>query len=514
MTAQRTLAGTPDTEVWMVTRGAQPVRTAVDPTQAPMWGLGRVLAVEHPERWGGIVDLHPMAAEAAAEASALVTAIRSAGNEDQIALRDGQRFVPRLVRRPPVPPPPPMPWRSDRAYLVTGGLGGLGLQLARWMAAGGAGTIVLTGREGLAPRSEWDAIDPASRAGGQVAAIRSAENLGADVVVVATDVADLSAMAALFDRFGADLPPLAGVIHAAAALGPAPTATMTAADIDSMFRSKVTGTQVLHQLTLDEPLDFFVMFSSTTALWGSRELGHYAAANQFLDAMAYHRHSLGLPALTVDWGAWDEMRVATALERTAVAAAGLQPMPTDAALAVLAGLLAQPDIAEVAVAAVDWAVLKPVYEARRPRPFLSAVAELGRPTQVARRDASPVLALRLDDLTGEARRDLVVDHVREEVARALGIGDPRTVDVDLGVFEMGMDSVMAVELTNRLRSSTGLALESSVVFEQRSVGALARYLVEQLDRVAAVKARIAAMSPEDVARALAARRAEAAQGPR
>ena len=476
MTAQRTLAGTDDAEVWMVTRGAQPASPAVDPDQAPIWGLARVLAVEQPERWGGIIDLDPDVAPPVVEAVVLVDAIRAAGDEDQLAVRDGQRLVPRLVRRPAGAPSRPVSWRRDGAYLVTGGLGGLGLQLARWMAAGGAGTVVLTGRSGLPPRAEWDRIDPASRRGGQVAAIRAAEELGADVVVVAADVADPVAMTALVDRFGADLPPLAGVVHVAAALGTAPVTAMTPADIDAMFSAKVTGTRVLHELTADLPLDFFVMFSSTSALWGSRELGHYAAANQYLDAMAHRRHALGLTALTIDWGTWDEMRVATADERSAVAAGGLHPMPTDDALAMLGTLLGQPDTAQVAVAAVDWAVLKPVYEARRRRPFLSAVESV-RPSPVARRDAPPALALRLAGVGGEARRELVVDHLCEEVARALGIADARTVDVDLGLFEMGMDSLMSVELKNRLEIAVGAPLPSTLTFNYPTIVALAGFIV-------------------------------------
>ena len=474
--AQAVIEGDRDADVWIVTRGAQPVDSdAVDPAQASLWGFGRVLAVEHPEHWGGLVDLAP-GSSAGADAAALVDAIRAAGSEDQLALRNDQRLVPRLVRRMPLAASP-VSWRNDRTYLVTGGLGGLGLQLTEWMATCGAGVIVLTGRNALPPRAEWDDVPAGSRMERQVAAIRAAEALGATVDVVVADVADRAAMTALFQRFGADLPPLAGVIHAAAALGNATISAMTADDIERMFAPKVAGTLLLHELTLDLPLDWLVMFSSTSALWGSRELGHYAAANQFLDAMAHHRHSLGLPALTVDWGTWDEMRVASADDRAEVAQSGMLPMRSEDALGALGDLLARADIAQVAVAAVDWAMLKPVYEARRSRPFLADVAPGRGSARRARTDAPAELAQRLAGVAGESRRELVIEFLRAEVARALGIVDPWSVDVEQGLFEMGMDSLMSVELKSRIEIAVGANLPSTLTFNYPSILALAGYVV-------------------------------------
>jgi myxalamid-type polyketide synthase MxaE and MxaD len=478
--AQAVVRGDRDGDLWVVTRGAQRVSDeSVDPVEAPLWGFGRVVAVEHPEHWGGLIDL-PLHADAAAAAE-LVEIVRSPGLDDQFAVRDGLRMVPRLVRRQAVASAA-AELRSSGAYLVTGGLGGLGLQLTRWLAAGGAGTIVLTGRNGMPPRSEWGTAQPGSRVAQQIDAIRTAEASGASVEVVVADVAEAATMTALFRRFGDDLPPLAGVVHAAAALGNASTATMTAHDVETMFRPKVAGALLLHELTSELALDFFVMFSSTSALWGSRELGHYAAANQFLDAMAHYRHSLGLPALTVDWGTWDEMRVASADDRAEVAHAGMNQMPSLDALAVLGDLLAHPELAQVVVASVDWSVLKPVYEARRPRPFLSMVAPpsgAARPGRTAH-DAPPELAMRLAELEGESRRELVVDFLREEVARALGIAETLAVDVEQGLFEMGMDSLMSVELKTRIEIGVGANLPSTLTFNYPNIVALAGYVVTEV----------------------------------
>jgi NAD(P)-dependent dehydrogenase (short-subunit alcohol dehydrogenase family)/acyl carrier protein len=460
----------------------------VDPAQAPLWGLGRVAAVELPEHWGGLVDLAPTAGDddagvEPATAGDLVAAIRSAGPEDQLAVRDGRVFVPRLTRRARTPAAA-FACRRDATYLVTGGLGGLGLKIAPWLAAAGAGTIVLTGRHGLPDRARWDELDPTSRAGRQVAAVRASEALGATVVVVAADVADVRAMTDLIGRCGADLPPLAGVVHAAAALGTAGLAAMSAADVERMLRPKVAGTLLLHELTRSLPLDHFVLFSSTTALWGSRDLGHYAAANVFLDAMAHHRRSLGLAALSVDWGTWDEMRVASADDRDEVASSGLHPMPSDDALELLGELLGDPEVTQVAAAVVDWDVLKAVYEARRPRPFLAAVASAasGGRTRRSRRgeDGPPVLAVRLQGVAGDDRRGVVVEFLREEVARALGIAEPWSVDEEQGLFDMGMDSLMSVELKGRIEVAVGTNLPSTLTFNYPSIAALAGYVATEV----------------------------------
>jgi acyl transferase domain-containing protein/acyl carrier protein len=461
--------------LWIVTRGAQPAG-GVTPAPAPasQWGLGRVIALEHPELWGGLLDLAP-GSPSTVDAIEIMNEIIESDGEDQIAVRESGRFVARLARssRPAVSP---LPWRHDASYLITGGLGGLGLKLAHWMAERGARSVVLLGRNGLPPRERWDALAPASREAAQIAAVRAIEASGAVVEVVAADVADPVAMRALFDRFGADLPPLRGVIHAAAALSNWTIADMPADALRAMLHPKVDGTRILHELTRELTLDFFVLFSSTAALWGSRELGHYAAANHFLDAFACARQALGLPALSINWGTWDEMRVASAEDRQNVASTGLHPMSSDRALDVLGDLLSDPDTPQIVVASVDWNLLKSLYEARRSRPFLALVASR-QPARAARRaDAPPELTHRLASAPPQQHRALVVDFLRDEVARSLGIQPSTAVDVEQGLFEMGMDSLMAVELKTRIEEAVGTNLPSTLTFNYPNIEALTDYL--------------------------------------
>jgi acyl transferase domain-containing protein/acyl carrier protein len=482
-------------QVFFVTRGAQRVDAGDAPpvvAQSPMWGLGRVVALEHPELWGGLLDLS-VGGTLSDDAAALATELggADADDEDQVALRSAGRLVPRLVR--------PIQTRVAAAriatsgtHLITGGLGGLGLEVARWLANQGARHVTLLGRH--APSADR-----------QVQVIRDIEELGCQVVVVTADVADETAMLALFDRFGADLPQLRGVIHAAAALGEAALTELSAEHLETTLRPKVRGAWLLHELTRALPLDYFVLFSSTTALWGSAGLGHYAAANTFLDALAQLRHALGLPALSINWGTWERMRVATESERERIAKFGLEPMPTQQALDALGSLMGDPPRPQVAVAAVDWTVLKAVYESRRRRPLLAGVGQPASPPMTAWSQpprpsaAAPELRQLLDGAPSAERDGVVLHYVHRQVARVLGVDAERALDPAQGLFSMGLDSLMSVELKGRLETGVGEPLSSTLTFNYPTIGELARYLIEEVLPAAAEpsKAQPTGHEPED-----------------
>jgi acyl transferase domain-containing protein/acyl carrier protein len=474
---------TETSKLWIVTRGAQPVTTPVTaPAQASLWGLGRVMALEHAEHWGGLIDL-ATDGDAQTEATQLLQLIRNAGDEDQLALRGGTAYIARLDRSEPRPAQLPT-FRHAASYLITGGLGGLGLKLAHWMAEHGAGTLVLMGRKGMPPRTEWSTLPTDSRAAAQAQAIGAIESLGTRVHVVAADVADETAMATLFERFGTELPALHGIIHAAADLNAATIAEMHVDALRSMLRPKLAGTWLLHQLSRDVPLDFFVLFSSTTALWGSARLGHYAAANHFLDAFAHYRRSQGLPALSINWGTWDEMRVASADEQQAVSGFGLRPMPSDQALLVLGSLIDNAASAQHAVAAVDWNTLKPAYEARRVRPFLAEMATVTEayplPDPTTPPPAEHELRRIVDEAAPEEHHERIVEYLTRLVARVLGMPANYPVDIETGLFEMGMDSLMSVELKSRIEAAVGMDLPTTLTFNYPTVTALADFLHKKL----------------------------------
>jgi SAM-dependent methyltransferase/acyl carrier protein/NAD(P)-dependent dehydrogenase (short-subunit alcohol dehydrogenase family) len=452
--------------LWVVTRGAQSVSArALHFEHAALWGWGRVAALEQPERFGGLIDLDPNALNF--DVPHLRTLIGSDRAEDQIALRDGETRVPRLVRAS-IAPARAFQWCRDRAYVVTGWMGGLGLLLVQWLVGRGVRHLVLIGRR-----------DP--EAGG--ASCEEARDLlqhirtqGVTATLAVGDVADAECMGQLFSRFGRDLPAIAGVFHVAAHLDARPIAALDSLAVREMMRPKASGAWVLHQLTKDLPLDCFVLFSSTTALWGAQGLAHYAAANQFLDALAQRRHAAGLPALSVNWGTWAAMRLASDEARELYASAGLERMSAPGALAMLDAALAI-DAPQATIAAVNWDLLKPVYEARRARPFFSEVGVLpDRRTKQATREAKLDEAWTFEDVPEAERKEILGERVRSEVAAVLGLGNAADVDPTRGLFDLGMDSLMAVELRARLQKRAGCALPSTLTFNYPNAAALTQFL--------------------------------------
>jgi acyl carrier protein/NADP-dependent 3-hydroxy acid dehydrogenase YdfG len=414
-------------------------------------------------------------------ATRLLAEICQPDGEDQLAWRGEQRHVARLVRTGPLTPQPGR-FRGDGTYLITGGLGGLGLKVASWLAQQGARHLVLTGRRGLPQRAKWATLSEASEAFHQVAAIEAIEALGATVSVEAADVSDMARMSALLAHIDQSARPLRGIVHAALAVSSWTLQEMPLDGLLAMLQPKVIGTWVLHQLTRGRELDFFVLFSSTTALWGSAELAHYAAANLFLDGFAHYRRALGLPALSINWGTWDIMRMASAEERGRIAQFGLRVMPSEQALAVLGDLLGSTDMAQVTIAAVDWNVLKPLYEAKRQRPFLQCITTRARSNGTPPTTLQPQLLHQLKRAAPGESRNLLVAHIRSEVAQVLGMDPDRPIDVHRGLFELGMDSLMSIELKGRLEASVGQSLPSTLVFNYPTVNALAAYLATNVLR--------------------------------
>jgi acyl transferase domain-containing protein/acyl carrier protein len=468
--AQALAAASLATPLWIVTRGAQSLpgigdNTPISPVQAAAWGLGRVLALEHPELWGGLIDLGGEAPDEAAETLLHALAIRD--DEDQVAVRQGDRYVARISRLSHVPDGA-APIHSDASYLVTGGLGRLGLKVARWLAEQGARHLTLLGRRGLSTDADPEFANRAQ-------AVRDIEALGVRVRVVAADVADVTAMQDLMGTFGGDRPPLRGVVHTAAALGSGSLEEMTPATLAAMLRPKADGAWVLDRVTRDLELDFFLLFSSTTGLLGSRELGHYAAANTFLDALAWQRRAAGRPAVSVNWGVWDAMRLDSAEGQRLVSASGLRPMSSERALAAFGRLLAS-DRPQTVVAAVDWDALIPVFEARRRRPFFD---RLRIQHDTSRKSAMPARASVIDRVRSAKardRRDVLVEYIRGEAARVLG-HDAAQLDVRQGLFDMGLDSLMSVELKSRLEKGLGHKLPTTLTFNYPTVEAIASFVL-------------------------------------
>jgi acyl transferase domain-containing protein len=455
----------PDSRLWVVTRGAQPAGPAfpVNVAASAVWGLGRVGALESPESWGGLVDLDPSPGEG--DARSLFSTLTRPDADDQVAFRGGERYVPRLTAA--TFPTDGLWLAGDASYLVTGGLGQLGLQVAEGLVKRGARHLVLLGRGGLA-RATASAV----------AALGRLEAAGATLHVCAADVADVADMARVFTGFGKDYPELRGVVHAAGTLSVAPLAELGSEALAAVLRPKVAGSWLLHEHTRGKRLDFFVLFSSAAAVWGSMGLGHYAAANHFLDGLAHHRRALGLPALSVNWGLWSEGGITSAESEQFFRSVGLVGMSTARGLDALAGLVSDGAV-QATVAAVDWAVFKGVYEAFRPRPLLEQVGADPEATHAASAESFQVAEALLALEPGRRRRAYLETHLRERVARVLKL-PPARVDAHKPFKALGLDSLMALELRNRLEADLGLRLQATMVWNHPTVTALTTHLASRL----------------------------------
>jgi acyl transferase domain-containing protein/acyl carrier protein len=445
--------------LWWLTEGAQWVGTgshALAVAQAGVWGLGRNVAAELNELWGGVLDLDP---EGRPDQVLRVLDV-AGGEEDQLALRGDSALAARLERHRPARAAQRLPLREDATYVISGGLGGIGWRLARAWVEQGARSLVLLGRSA-----------PSEAVRAELAAY---EAKGVRVRTVAVDVSDLEALSRAWRDLEATLPPVAGVAHAAGVLSDAALVQQSAEHLRATFAPKVLGALNLHRLTEGRPLDFFVLFSSLAAVLGSPGQANYAAANACLDALAHERRRLGLPAVSLDWGPWGEVGMAVAHQR-ALSARGFTALPPDTAIDALGGLL-QSDRARLVVAAADWGTVGARLPARG-RSLLAAWAPRESP---ASKEEAGQFARKLLAAPARQRRDLLQTHLTSEVRRVLGL--PRNARVDPGqsFFEMGFDSLMAVELRTSLQQALGRSLPASLAFEYPNLDALTTAMLAEV----------------------------------
>ncbi|WP_301124859.1 type I polyketide synthase [Streptomyces cacaoi] len=508
--------------LWCVTRGAVSVgRTdrLADPGQAGVWGIGRVAALEHPGRWGGLIDL-PDTVDART-AQRFAAALTGTGGEDQIAVRASTAYGRRLV--PAAPGDRDGGWAPRGTVLITGGTGGRGSRLARWLAGAGARRLVLAGRRG-------------PDAPGAAALADELRASGVEVTLVACDANDREQLAAAL----ADLPeeaPLTAVVHAAGVVDDGVLDELTPERLGAVYRAKAAAALNLHELTRGHDLDAFVMFSSVAGAVGSAGRAGVAAANAVVDALAVRRRAEGLPATSLAWGAWtdddgsagaqpgtsghtDPDRAETTADEAANGEAvngkavngedASDKAPGDEAAGAGAGTDGAPRTAypvvapELALAAVRQAVTRRdtalvVLDLQQPGIVESllgtrgsallrevpSVRNLVAQADAARREAgsgAPALRERLARLSPAERRTQLSGLVRTHVAAVLGYDDPSDIGPDRKFMELGFDSLTAVELPNRLNLATGLRLSATTVFDYPTESALAGHLLDELFR--------------------------------
>ena len=464
--ATRLAESTSPPKLFFLSRNAQPVSDGdrANPVQAVLWGLGRTLALEHPEIWGGVIDVDE--SMPAVLAARLIREEATAGDhEDQVVYRSGSRYVPRLT--PIAPRPSDERLSADTSHLVIGATGHLGPHIIRQLAEMGAGTVVAVSRNPGETLKELAA---------------QLETSGTRLVSVAADVTDAAAMTALFDRFGADLPPLDGIYLAAFAGGPVTLTQMTDDDVSTMFRPKMDALQILHDLSLTSTVRRFVLFSSISGLLGSRWLAHYTATSTFLDTFAYARRNLGLPATVVNWGLWKSLADTPSdvgdVAGEVMTNAGLEPMPDEIAIRALPMVMGPDAPVRTTVVAADWPLLAAAYRTRGALRILDEVLEWQAGVEAAAPESEFRKELR--DCPAEGRRQLLANHIAGSASAVMGLPSDERLDPNAGFFQLGMDSLMSVTLQRRLAASLGIELPAALIFEYPTVSALTDALCERL----------------------------------
>ncbi|MEU6721832.1 type I polyketide synthase, partial [Nonomuraea sp. NPDC046802] len=435
------------------------VGDARDLVTAAVWGLARSAQTENP---GRIVLI-----DTDTELPDHVLAGLLTTGEPQLTVVGDQVSAPRLERAPSAPQAEPAEGRTG-TILITGGTGLLGAALARHLVERhGARRLLLTSRRGM-------------DAHGATELAADLRALGADVRIEACDVSDRHALAGLLATIAQDRP-LRSVIHTAGVLDDTPIGGLTEERLATVLRPKAEAAWHLHELTRDAGLEEFVVYSSTAGLLGSPGQANYAAANAFLDALALHRRSAGLPAISLAWGLWADGGITGHLDQEStarMARGGLAPMALEEALVLFDSASQDDGQALLVPARFELAALADLAERGALPPLFRDLVPRRR--AAAGRPEPGSFIARLAALPPERRDREVLDLVLSQAARALGFTDSSQIGADQSFKELGLDSLMAVELRNSLAAMTGLRLPATLVFDHPSPADLTAFLLSEL----------------------------------
>ncbi len=460
--------------LWAFTHGAVAVGKSdppADPDRAAVTGFGRVVALEHPGRWGGQLDLPAVLDDrAVARIAAVLAATGGPESEDQVAVRASGVFARRLVRA--ASGTSVSPWTPRGTVLITGGTGALGTFLARWLADEGAEHLVLTSRRGPA-------------APGAAELVAELEGRGVRVTVAACDVADRTAVRELVAGLRAQGDPVTAVLHTAGVSQLSSIEDTDHRTFAEVVTAKAAGARNLDEVLGDDPLDAFVVFSSISGIWGSGGQGAYASANTYLDAFAADRRARGRTATALSWGAWGGAGMAKGEAEQLLSRRGLPVMDPGLNLAALRQAVEHGE-SNLTVADIRWGRFVPSFTVARRSPLLEDLPEVREVLAETAADAgegsegasgvTSALQHTLAALTPAEQRNRMVELVRAEAAAVLGHADASALDVTRPFRELGFDSLTAVDVRNRLNTVSGLRLPATLVFDHPTVTDLADHL--------------------------------------
>ncbi len=445
----------------LITSGAVAVEELedCDASQAQYWGMGRVIGAEQPEFRCRLIDVPAVAKQDAKTSAAATEILLTETRDNQLAVRDSQYFVPRM-KQLAISKQDAGSFRAsaDGCHLITGGLGMLGRQAAKWLADQGARQVVLVSRRSPDP--------PAREFLDQIA------EGGCEVIIHQADLSSPQDVKELFQRFATELKPLRGVIHAAGVLDDALIDQQSWERFEKVLSPKIVGASLLHEFTKDLPLDYFVLYSSASAVLGSPGQSNYATANAFLDGLAWQRRALGLPALSINWGPWSEGMADDKRIIKRLALQGIVPLGATEAHRAMERMLTA-NLAQATVMDVDWRRLQMGLGGESPA-MLEGLAPARQKSQLG----DSQLVSKLKQLRSGARKELLVKTIQDSMQGILSTPEPPEIDRPL--IEMGLDSLMAVEFSTELQIMIGeqFAIGPTMLFEHPSIDAIADHVLE------------------------------------
>lgn len=446
--------------IWLITRGGQQVNQetllASSILSHAWWGLSKVIASEHPEYYGGIIDL--ASSSKSTDANQIITAITNKNKEDYLAIKGNKVYVPRLSKTTITKQP--LKIKEHGYYLITGGYGSLGLQVAQWLANQGAKHLVLLGRK-HSPAAAQQIIESLAKKGVKIQTIQG-------------DIASYGTVKQIINRSYFDVP-LKGIIHSAGVLEDGLLQNQTWAKFQKVLAPKVHGAWNLHLCTQNLDLDFFVLFSSIASLIGSPGQSNYAVANSTLDAIAQYRQSLGLPALSINWGAWNNGGMATA---KGFSRQGLDLIDPSQGLAALETLLTN-KVSQIGVMSVDWAKLSKAYPYIHQSNYFAELLPSSNEKESQTSNTNiydELLALPLEE-----REQYLQNYLLIAIANILQI-PAQNLSISQSLFDLGMDSLMLMEAINQLKEDLQLMLYPREFYDRPKIAALAAYLATEFSK--------------------------------
>ncbi|WP_192349040.1 type I polyketide synthase [Algoriphagus sp. Y33] len=463
--------------LWIVTEGTQQVMPeeaiSLNLTSSPLWGFAKTLYLEHPEWRGGMIDLE-QGINPEEKAAQIMGKVLRPQKENCIAIRQGEQYVEQLIPAEPALQEP-ITFRNDGAFIITGGLGGLGLETASWVVDKGARHVVLISRRSVPLKTEWASIALDHPQHELVQQLLTLEEQGALVEVASLDVSNIPKLEALFASLEARKIPVRGILHAAGVNWFSKIMELDESQFFDTLDIKVAGTWALHQLSKPHDLDCFILYSSVSALWGSVNLSHYTAANFFMDAVSQYRSGAGQKTLSIDWGPWDEVGMsAKPAEREVLDKMGFKLMPPQEALNAMELQLGTGRPLSL-ISKINWEkyrsfidfTLQPSLFEQVAKTSISAAPEASRDHLDSILQSSPTKA-----------RELIEEVVRTELRSVMLIESIDEIPDDKRFNFLGMDSLMAILMASKLEQYFRIKLPNTLAYNYPHIRAVSDHLFE------------------------------------